>query len=236
MFSRRRASRNSSHEQQHAAQPPTFSTIVARARNRESDALGILYHQFLPGIFAYIAARVDDRGTAEDLTSEVFLQMVEDIQQVRATSEASFAAWLLQVARGTVAGYYRKHARQPVQVPLEPDFQDHESEGEGPQIADRHPENDPVLWSEARAEWEQVAQAINLLTEEQRQVVIGRLILGYDVATVARMIGKQANAVKALQFRALQSLHRQFQKQEEGMPEQIMFNQPRCAQHQEDRS
>jgi RNA polymerase sigma-70 factor (ECF subfamily) len=46
------------------------------------------------------------------------------------------------------------------------------------------------------------------LTEEQRQVLIGRLILGYDVATVAKMIGKKANAVKALQFRALQSLQR----------------------------
>jgi RNA polymerase sigma-70 factor (ECF subfamily) len=51
-------------------------------------------------------------------------------------------------------------------------------------------------------------QAINMLTEEQRQVLINRLILGYDVATVARMIGKKANAVKALQFRALQSLQR----------------------------
>jgi RNA polymerase sigma-70 factor, ECF subfamily len=39
-------------------------------------------------------------------------------------------------------------------------------------------------------------------------VLVARLILGYDVATVAQMLGKQANAVKALQFRALQSLHR----------------------------
>jgi DNA-directed RNA polymerase specialized sigma24 family protein len=39
-------------------------------------------------------------------------------------------------------------------------------------------------------------------------VLISRLILGYDVATVAQMIGKKANAVKALQFRALQSLER----------------------------
>jgi RNA polymerase sigma-70 factor (ECF subfamily) len=53
-----------------------------------------------------------------------------------------------------------------------------------------------------------VVKAINALTEDQRQVLVGRLILGYDVATVARMIGKKANAVKALQFRALQRLQR----------------------------
>ncbi len=205
MFSRRQASCDTSTNQ------ALFVNILARAQNRESEALGALYHQFLPGIFGYISARVADRSTAEDLTSEVFLQMVEDIQQVRATSEASFAAWLLQIARGTVASYYRKREKQPILVPFELNVQ--EDEGAERQIATSHPESDPVQCSEARAEWEHVVQAINMLTEEQRQVLIGRLILGYDVATVARMIGKQTNAVKALQFRALQSLQRQIQRQ-----------------------
>ena len=70
------------------------------------------------------------------------------------------------------------------------------------------PNIDPARRAEARDEWDTVVKAINTLTEEQRQVLIGRLILGYDVATVARMIGKNANAVKALQFRALHSLQR----------------------------
>ena len=57
-----------------------------------------------------------------------------------------------------------------------------------------------------------MVQAINLLTEEQRQVLISRLILGYDVTTVARMVDKKPNAVKALQFRALQTLQRLLQR------------------------
>ncbi len=75
-------------------------------------------------------------------------------------------------------------------------------------IPDSNPNLDPVRSAEARDEWATVVKAINTLTEEQRQVLIGRLILGYDVATVARMLGKKANAVKALQFRALQRLQR----------------------------
>lgn len=46
------------------------------ARRGESEALSILYRQFLSGVFGYIATRVPDRATAEDLTSEVFLKMV----------------------------------------------------------------------------------------------------------------------------------------------------------------
>ncbi|HZR42209.1 MAG TPA: sigma-70 family RNA polymerase sigma factor, partial [Ktedonobacteraceae bacterium] len=170
------------------------------------EGLSILYHKFLPGVFSYIASRVPDRFTAEDLTSEVFLKMIEGIGQIKATEEARFAAWLLQVARITVADYYRKREKVPVSVSLELPFG--ENEGEGYMLPTNDPHADPVRWSEARDEWQAVVQAINTLTEEQRQVLVCRLIMGYDVATVAQMVGKKTNAVKALQFRALHSLQR----------------------------
>src|SRR5438132_12916988 len=98
-----------------------ISRQLDRARRGESEALSILYRQFLPGVFGYIAARVPDRATAEDLTSDVFVQMVARISRLRATDEASVAAWILQIARVTVAGYYRKRAHQPAFVSLEPE-------------------------------------------------------------------------------------------------------------------
>ena len=97
-----------------------FKGQLDRARRGEPEALSALYRQLLPGVFGYIAARVPERATAEDLTSDVFLQMVESISRLRANDEASVAAWILQIARVTVAGYYRKRAHQPAFVSLEP--------------------------------------------------------------------------------------------------------------------
>jgi RNA polymerase sigma-70 factor (ECF subfamily) len=174
------------------------------ARRGESEALSVLYRQFLPGIFGYIATRVPSRTIAEDLTSEVFLQMVEGIHALRARDEAGFAAWLLRIARVAVAGYYRKRERQPQVFSLP----NEDALGEPVLFLESHPETDPVFQAETREDWQRVVQAINQLTEEQRQVLVGRLLMGYDVETVAHMIGKKGNAVKALQFRALQSLHR----------------------------
>ena len=185
-----------------------FKDQLDRARRGEPEALSALYRQLLPGVFGYIAARVPDRATAEDLTSEVFVKMVEGISHLRASDEAGVAAWILQIARVTVAGYYRKRERQPACVPLEPRFWEEETSGENQVIYASHPDLDPARSAEARDEWDAVVQAMNTLTEEQRQVLVGRLILGYDVATVARMLGKKANAIKALQFRALRSLQR----------------------------
>lgn len=181
--------------------------LLEQARQGDAKALSVLYRRFLPGIFGYIAMRVPDRATAEDLTSEVFLQMIESIHHLKATDEAGFAAWLLRIARAVVAGYYRKHARQPVMVPL-PGEAWEEMQQASLVVSSNNAEGDPVTWMETREEWQKVVEAINTLTEDQRQVLVGRLILGYDIAAVARMIGKQVNAVKALQFRALKSLHR----------------------------
>jgi RNA polymerase sigma-70 factor, ECF subfamily len=187
--------------------------LLDRAREGEDEALSILYNQFLPGIFGYIAIRVPDRTTAEDLTSEVFLQMIEGIHQLRAKDEAGFTAWLLRIARIVVAGYYRKREKQPMLVALPTDSYD-ETQREHSNLAASHPNSDPASWAEAREDWHVVVQAINLLTEKQRQVLVGRLILGYDVAAVARMLGIKANAIKALQFRALHSLQRLLGKQQ----------------------
>ncbi len=209
MFSWRRTSGSNPSDQEDRLS--AFGRQLECARRGESEALGTLYRQFLPGVFGYIAARVPDRATAEDLTSEVFLKVVEGISQLRASDEAAFAAWILQIARITIAGYYRKREKQPACVPLEPvhwEWEEEEEEGESRAIPTSHPDADPVRRAEARDEWNAVVKAINTLTEEQRQVLIGRLILGYDVATVAQMIGKNTNAVKALQFRALCSLQR----------------------------
>jgi RNA polymerase sigma-70 factor (ECF subfamily) len=191
--------------------------LLGDARQGNAEALSALYHRFLPGIFGYIATRVPNRATAEDLTADVFLQMVEGIHQLRAEDEAGFSAWLLRIARVTVAGYYRKREKQP--APLSLSGEAWENTYAAPlMLLESHPEADPVQWTEAREDWQAVVQAINHLTEEQRQVLVGRLILGYDVATVARMLGKKDNAVKALQFRALQSLQRLLGKPRRPIP------------------
>src|SRR5579884_2565759 len=116
MFSWRRTSGSSDPDAGKSSS--AFTKLLDSARQGESEALSTLYREFLPGVFGYIAARVPDRSTAEDLTSEVFLKMVEGIERVRTTEEAGVAAWLLQIARVTIALYYRQREKQPELISL----------------------------------------------------------------------------------------------------------------------
>ena len=201
MVSRRQTSGNSNDDP--PAYAPTFAESLERAKRGDPEALSALYRQFLPRVFGAIAAHVADRATAEDLTSEVFLKMVEGMSLVRSSTEAGFAAWIFQIARLTIASYYRKRQRQPLLLSMDVSLWE---QGERDLLLGEPSTADPAHLAETRDEWSAVVQAIRALTEEQRQVLVARLIFGYDIATVARMVRKNVNAVKALEFRALRSL------------------------------
>ena len=51
----------------HPMEAPREQALVARARG-DARAFGTLYDEYLPRIYGFIARRVEDRSTAEQLT------------------------------------------------------------------------------------------------------------------------------------------------------------------------
>jgi RNA polymerase sigma-70 factor, ECF subfamily len=179
--------------------PPSlpFDVALLRAKALDERCLSLLYARFLPVIYRFHLARLSDRHVAEDLTAETFIAMVEQISRTRATEELSFAAWLLGIARNKALMYFRARRSRPAAVYGVPD--------EFP-LYTRADEDDPLDVLMARESWSDIVAALNLLTEEQRTVVLYRCVLDYSAEEVGGLLGKQAGAVRALQFRALASL------------------------------
>jgi RNA polymerase sigma-70 factor (ECF subfamily) len=194
---------------QHAqAVSQRFEQRLALAKQLNAEALGALYQQFLPVVYGYIASRIADRRTVEDITSEVFVSMLESISRLRATDETGFAAWLMRITRFRLADHFRTRAGEAPLVEVLPSGDDEGEEETLLRLPSRNPADDPELSAEVREEWARVAAAINQLTEEQRQVIVGKLVLGYDNEALARLVGKNVGAVKQLQYRGLQTLNR----------------------------
>jgi RNA polymerase sigma-70 factor (ECF subfamily) len=53
---------------------------------------------------------------------------------------------------------------------------------------------------------ELIRQAMNVLNDDQRQVVVLRLVQGYSVKETAELTGKTETSVKTLQFRAIRTI------------------------------
>ncbi len=176
-----------------------FGPTLERARQLDQTAISMLYRRFLPIVYRYALAQVGAAPQAEDVTSETFYAMVDGIASTRAQDESSFTAWLLGIAHNKVARHYRAlRARPEIPLTLTEDAQPFT-------VAD---EADPQAVVAIRERWSEIVDALQLLTEEQRTVVVYRCALGYSTAEVAGMLDKPENAVRGLQFRALASLSR----------------------------
>ena len=84
--------------------------LVIQARS-DKAAFVELYRRHYDAIFRYCAHRLFDRAAAEDVTSEVFLKMVEDFHRFRGTDK-QFGTWLYRIATNAVNNHLRRMNRR----------------------------------------------------------------------------------------------------------------------------
>ena len=90
----------------------TDSQLIARARS-DATAFVQLYRRHYEAVFRYCVHRLFERHAAEDVTSEVFLKVVESFHSFKG-NEQQFRNWLYRIATNAVNEHLRKTARQSV--------------------------------------------------------------------------------------------------------------------------
>ncbi|UCC21526.1 MAG: sigma-70 family RNA polymerase sigma factor [Planctomycetota bacterium] len=83
--------------------------LIAEARS-DPEAFARLYRRHYDVVFRYCVHRLFERHTAEDVTSLVFLKVVENLHSFKGT-ERQFRNWLYKIATNAVNDHLRKNAR-----------------------------------------------------------------------------------------------------------------------------
>jgi RNA polymerase sigma-70 factor (ECF subfamily) len=167
-------------------------TLLTRARQLDPEALTQIHATYYAPIFRYVAFRVGDHATAEDLTSEVFTRLLSALRDKNAPQN-TLRGWLYGVAARVVSDHHRRAYRAP-QIELDETL-----------ISGEH---DPVVIVESKMTQESLRQALQDLTEEQRHVLSLRFGAELPIQDVARALGKSEGAIKQLQARAVAALAR----------------------------
>ena len=176
------------------------AALVKRAQQGDRAAFSEIYDRHQPAIYRYVAFRVASTATAEDLTSEVFVRLVDRIDRFKYRGRP-LLAWLYTIARNLIADHHRLAGKYAV-VPLDE--------------AQPAPDEAPERSAERRFAELGVVKAIGQLTEDQRQVILLKFVEGMDNEEVAAVLNKSVGSVKALQHRALAALRRAMDAMEEG--------------------
>ena len=165
--------------------------LVQAAQKGNADAFAALYRDNVQKIFRYVFYRVQDMQLAEDLTGDVFARALAGMARYDDRGRP-FIAWLYRISHARVVDHYRKTGRRLPEENLD-DL-----------VMPVHQDMDANLVRQEAVR--RLREAIATLTPDQQLVVVLRFIERQPIGEAARIMGKNPNAVKALQHRALRSL------------------------------
>jgi RNA polymerase sigma-70 factor (ECF subfamily) len=155
----------------------------------DAQSFRTLYQENLGVVYRFVYSKVGNREEAEDLTSQVFLKAVRGLDRERGSQ--SIQSWLYQVARTTIADYWRafyKVRATSLESMLEQGWE--EPAEERVELVSYRPE-------------ERVRRLLELLPPHYREVLICRFLLNLSIKETAERMGLSEANVKVLQFRAL---------------------------------
>jgi RNA polymerase sigma-70 factor (ECF subfamily) len=180
-----------------------FQARLAAARDGDPIAWSELYHDIAPLVIGYLRAqRLED---AEDVAGEVLLEIVRDLHRFEGDAD-NLRSWVLAIAHHRLLDARRRAARRP--RPAE------HAEVHPAPVAGDDPESETL----SALGFGRLEGLLSSLTEDQRNVLLLRVIGDLSIAEVAAITGKRPGAVKQLQRRAAAVMRRQLEAAQRGTP------------------
>jgi len=165
-------------------------------KDLKPDTLGAVFDHYAPAIYKYAFRLCRDSIEADQIVGDVFSTLLEQLAAGKGP-ETNLRAYLYQIAYHMVVDHARERQRTT-------------------QIDENAPERNAssvASQAENRILLDTLASAIsNELTDEQRQVITLRFQESFSLQETARIVGRNVNAVKALENRGVNKLRQILEK------------------------
>jgi RNA polymerase sigma-70 factor (ECF subfamily) len=186
---------------------------AARAGSRE--ALGRLLESCRGYLLIVANGELDvdlqAKEGASDRVQETFLEAQRDFGQFQGTSEAELLAWLRRLLLNNIANFTRRYritGKRSVEREVALDERANQSLQAGLPAKTDSPSGQAVAKEQAVA----LAQALERLPDDYRQVLRLRFEEGRPFEEIATLMGRSANAVRKLFARAVERVQQEVEK------------------------
>jgi RNA polymerase sigma-70 factor (ECF subfamily) len=168
--------------------PPETATddgLLARVARGDGTALAALYDRWAPGVLGLLLQILGDRGEAEEVLQEVFLQVWQSADRYR-PELARPGTWLLLMARSRALD-----RRRSTTARRRREFETHR---QGPRRCSA-PLGTARL--EKRESWRQVCSALERLPPEQREAIELAFFEGLTHSEISRRLAVPLGTAKS---------------------------------------
>ena len=163
--------------------------LLVQAAQKDPARFAELYEMNFDRVYAFVARRVRDRDSAEDLTAEVFHKALVNLPRYKWRG-LPFAAWLFRIAANSIADRAKKAAR--------------ESELADPEDLSDAAQQQPGVEADERVA--RLFRLVRSLPPDQQRVISMRFAEEKSIREIALELGRSEGAIKQLQFRGLETL------------------------------
>ena len=188
--------------------------LLTLARSGDNEAAGQLLQAYRGYLRLLARLQLDTdfvrRFDASDVVQETLLQAHLHFSQFRGQSERELVAWLRRILATQLATLVRHHAgtqRRGLQRERDLQLNLDQSSQALCQIADRSPST-PSVVTMRREQAVLIAEAIEGLSKDHREVIVLRNMQGLPFADIAARMDRSVNSVEKLWVRALIGLRR----------------------------
>jgi RNA polymerase sigma-70 factor (ECF subfamily) len=182
-----------------APTPADDAELIARILAGEREAFDQIYERYLPRVFSFVHKRLGNRADTEETVQEVFFHVFSCLGSYR--HEAHFAAWVLGIARRTVANRFKK--KHHPTIPLE--HEEPESVDLALHLMSAAPTPHESYECRERVARIETAAAQDL-TAEQRLLFELHHLQHQPINDIAALLDKSEDAVKSNLYRARRTL------------------------------
>lgn len=163
----------------------------------DERALTEVYEAFSPRLYRYARRLLDSPAEAEELVAETFHRFLLALRRGGGPA-THLSAYLYRVLHNAITDRFRR--RPPADLPLADELAESVS-------------TDPARLSVDHLEQARARALLQRLTPEQRLVITLKYLEGLENDEIAAVLGKNVGTVKALQYRGLQALRRQLERE-----------------------
>lgn len=162
--------------------------IALENQSQASAAADAAFRSERKRLFDFIRRRVRTEADAEDILADVFYQLVESYSVTEPIEKMT--SWLLTVARNKIIDWYRKRKPEP--------FRQRANESAPPlnleDILFDPGQNPDVLYARSLV-WTELADALEDLPDEQREVFVMHELEGKSFREIAELTGESINTL-----------------------------------------
>lgn len=172
--------------------------LMIAVQHDDFNSFATLLNRNRRTVVQYLARVVRNRAIAEELAQDVFIRVYRSRQTWEPT--ARFSTWLYRIMSNVALNHFRDEKYSKNNVSLDIEDTCHLRR----EVTDRSASIEEQLVRDVVAG--QIRRAIRSLPAKQRTAVIMHKYHDLDYAEIARILGCSPSAVKALMFRAYETL------------------------------